>query len=96
MRALAIILITIFASQSFAAKKAGCERRVAAKILNINEVDRRLERLSSISDSMGKVPTREEVRAMDRENSIYFHAYQMAESVCDGFDPSKKLPREDD
>jgi hypothetical protein len=96
MRALAIIFMTLITTQAFAAQNAGCERRVAAKILNINEVDRRLERLSAVSDAMGKVPTRDEVRALDRENSIYFHAYQMAESVCDGFDPIKKLPREDD
>ncbi len=96
MRVTTIIILSLLSITASAGNRARCERNVAAKILTINEVDQRLEGLSRISNSVGKIPTKEEVIAVDRENSIYFHAYQMAESVCTGVNPTKKLPPEDD
>jgi hypothetical protein len=90
------ILTLLVSFQSFATGGAGCERKVAAKILTIKEVDGRLEHLAAISDNRGRIPSREEVRALDKENSIYFHAYQMAETVCDRQGIIEKLPREDE
>ncbi|EQC52249.1 hypothetical protein [Bacteriovorax sp. DB6_IX] len=96
MRLVLILTSILFSAQSFAFGVDSCEREVAAKILTIKEVDIKLEKLASLTEDRSRINTRAEIRAINSENTIYFHAHQMAETVCDGLNPIKKLPREDE